>query len=117
VNDEAAVMGEWIDATIAANVAMFRRQLGLSQNSLAKGSGMAPSMVAFIESRTRHMFSKTYPKLVVGLRVAPHVLLQRHPLVPCLSCHDTPEAGTMCTFCRVRGPDLPGVVAAFATTP
>ena len=66
MNDEATVMGEWIDATIAANVARFRRELGLSQNSLAKGSGMAPSMVAFIEGRTRRMFGTTSPGWLSG---------------------------------------------------
>jgi transcriptional regulator with XRE-family HTH domain len=113
VSDDADVMAAWINAVIAQNVGDFRRNLGLSQNALAKEAGIAASMVAFVEGGSRQLIGRTLPRLVAALGVAPHTLLMQHPHVPCPFCRDRPGEGLTCNYCRCRGPELDSIAGRF----
>lgn len=61
---------------VAANVAMLRRQLGLTQEQLAERVGIDITALSRIERGTVNFTFRTFLDLAKALRVAPATLLK-----------------------------------------
>ena len=64
-----------IKATIARNVTNLRKELNLSQSSLAKKSGICTTYIGEIETCRKYPSIKTLVKIATSLKVEPYVLL------------------------------------------